>query len=193
MLLLVRHGETAVNSAGRLQGRADAALTELGRDQAARLAAAVSRWEPSAVVSSPLRRAHETAAAIADAVGMHLEIDERLVELHYGDWDGRSFAELPDGAFARWRADPGFAPPGGESLGAVRERVVPCLEELLAHPGVVVAVSHVTPIKAAVTWALDVGDGVAWRMHLGLASITRLELRQGSPCLLSFDETSHLL
>jgi broad specificity phosphatase PhoE len=57
----------------------------------------------------------------------------------------------------------------------------------------VVAVSHVTPIKAAVAWALDVGDEVSWRMHLALASITRIELRLGRPCLLSYDETAHLL
>jgi broad specificity phosphatase PhoE len=193
VLILVRHGETAVNSEARLQGRVESALTERGQQQAARLATAVAALEPVAVVSSPLRRARETAAAIAVATGLDIEIDDRLTELHYGDWEGARFSELPSDAFDIWRADPTFAPPGGESLTDLRTRVVPCIEGLLWRGGVVVAVSHVSPIKAAVTWALGVGDEVSWRMHLGLASISRVELRPGgSPVLVSFDETAHL-
>jgi probable phosphoglycerate mutase len=170
----------------------DAPLTDLGREQARRLATVVAPLAPVAVVSSPLLRARDTAAAIADASGHEVDDDERLTELHYGEWDGVRIAELPDGAFARWRADLEFSPPGGESLPTVRARVVPCVEELLDREGIVVAVSHVSPIKAAVAWALGVGDEVSWRLHLDLASISRLDRRGRSPIVLSFGESDHL-
>jgi broad specificity phosphatase PhoE len=195
MLILVRHGETAVNTEGRLQGRVEAALTERGREQAERLAVAVAALEPVAVVSSPLRRARETAAAIAASTGLDVEIDARLTELHYGDWEGSRFADVPEGTFDTWRADPTFTPPGGESLVDVRTRVVPCIEALLDRERPVVAVSHVSPIKAAVTWALGVGDETAWRMHLNVASISRVDRRpgDGDALLAGFNETTHLV
>lgn len=192
VLILVRHGETAVNSQGRLQGRVETELNERGHEQAERLAVAVAKLEPVAVVTSPLRRTRETAAAIGRATGLHVEIDERLTELHYGDWEGSRFAELPEGAFDAWRADPTFTPPGGESLVDLRARVVPCIEDLLERERPIVVVSHVSPIKAAVTWALGVGDGTTWRMHLELASISRIGRRANTPVLLTFDETAHL-
>jgi broad specificity phosphatase PhoE len=193
VLLLVRHGETAVNSGGRLQGRIDATLTERGHEQAAQLGAAIAALQPVGVVSSPLRRAQETAATIAAATGLDVELDDRLTELHYGDWDGLRFADLPEGAFDAWRADPTFTPPGGESLVDVRARVIPCMEELLGRGALVAAVSHVSPIKAAVTWALGVGNEATWRMHLNLASITRLDRRAGAPVLVGFNDTAHLM
>ncbi len=194
MLILVRHGETAVNAEGRLQGRVETALTERGQAQAVCLATAVAALQPAAVVSSPLRRARETAAAIGAATGLTVEIDERLIELDYGDWEGSRFGDLPDGAFATWRADATFAPPGGESLVDVRTRVVPCLAELLEREGSVVVVSHVSPIKAAVTWALGIDDTATWRMHLNLASISRVDRGAGGglPVLAGFNETTHL-
>ena len=193
MLILVRHGETAVNSEGRLQGQVESALTDTGREQAGKVADAVAALEPVAIVSSPLRRARETALAIAAVTGLDVEVDERLTELHYGEWEGQRFGDLPDGAFESWRADPSFAPPGGESLLDLRARVVPCVEELLERPHPVVAVSHVSPIKAAVTWSLGVGEDVTWRMHLNLASISRVDRRpSGAPLLGSFNETGHL-
>lgn len=192
-LLLVRHGQTAVNSEGRLQGRVDAPLTELGRAQVERLGSLIAPDNPVLVVTSPLTRARATADAIAGAGGLDtVSVDERLVELHYGDWDGQRISELPDGGFGRWRSDITFAPPGGESIPAMRARVVPCIEELLAYDGTVVAVSHVSPIKAALTWALGVGDEVSWRFHLGVASVSRLALRGDTPVVLSFNETAHL-
>jgi broad specificity phosphatase PhoE len=192
VLILVRHGETAANSEGRLQGQVETELNDRGRGQAERLATAVAKLEPVAVVSSPLRRARETAAAIGRASGIDVEIDERLTELHYGDWEGSRFGELPNGAFDAWRADPTFTPPGGESLVDLRARVVPCIEDLLERDRPVVAVSHVSPIKAAITWALGVGEETTWRMHLELASISRIDRRGNTPVLVTFDETAHL-
>ena len=108
MLLIVRHGQTQANADGLILGRADPPLSELGRRQAAALAEALP--VPAVVVSSPLRRARETAAAF----GVPVETDDRWIELDYGAMDGTPAASIDDDLWAQWRADPDFAPPGGE-------------------------------------------------------------------------------
>jgi probable phosphoglycerate mutase len=143
------------------------------------------------VCTSPLLRARETAALIGEVAGAEVVVDDRLVELDYGEWDGQSFPDLPAGELARWRNDPTFAPPGGESLRAVAARVADFCTEHLDGP-TIVAVSHVSPIKAAVTWALDVGEEVAWRMFLDLASITRIAGRDGQGSLVGYNDIGHL-
>jgi broad specificity phosphatase PhoE len=188
MIAFVRHGQTAVNRAGQLQGRVDADLTDLGREQAERLGAHLAAEKVARVIASPLRRATETAAPIAGAHGLVVETDERLVELDYGEWDQRGLRDIPADAWERWRADPTFVPPGGESLAHVTARVDSFCDEYLGED-LVVAVSHVSPIKAAVCWALGVGTEATWRMFLELASVTRIGQRNGGPpYLLSFNE-----
>lgn len=184
MLVLVRHGQTAPNADGVLLGRADPHLNELGRLQAAALASALGR--PGRVVSSPLVRARETAAAF----GLPVQVDPRWIEVDYGVYD---LAPLGDGVhevWRRWRDDPAFAPPGGESLVSVGRRVRTALEELAdeAADGDVVVVSHVSPIKAAVAWALGVADEVALRMRLDVAAVCRVAVGSTGPVLRSFNE-----
>ena len=191
MILLVRHGETEANRARLALGRADPPLTAHGRAQAAALAACLAPSGAVRVVSSPLLRAVTTATAIADGLGVPVELDPRLVELDYGEWDERSFSEFPPEDLERWRTDPSFAPPGGESLLAVGERVATLCEELVDGPSVV-AVSHVSPIKAAALWAMDADPLLAWRMHLDVASVTRVGAPGGRRCLLGFNDTAHL-
>lgn len=194
MIIFVRHGRTANNRAGRLQGRVDAPLDDLGVRQATAIAAALRIEQPVRVVSSPLLRTRATAEAVAAAVGLTVEIDDRLVELDYGEWDGRPMAEVPAAAWAQWHADPGFAPPGGESLLAVGARVESfCSETLAGERGTVVAVTHVSPIKAAVCAALGADPLVTWRMFCSVASVTRIGARpDGAAVLLGFNETAHL-
>ncbi len=187
MIAFVRHGETAHNRDGRLQGRADLELSPRGLDQIARLARRYPDGSLTAVFTSPLRRARQTADAIAASCGAPVEVDERLVELDYGEWDGRALAEIAADAWSAWRADPNFAPPGGESLVAVTARVAAFCRDRLAPDGAIVAVSHVSPIKAAVAWALDVDERATWRMQLGLATISTIGARpDGGGYLLSF-------
>lgn len=160
MLILVRHGEVAANAHGLLLGRADPPLTDVGARQAATLAALLPR--PARIVSSPLTRARQTAEVIAGDE-LAVEVDERWVELDYGDLDGQPPTALDERDWHEFRTDPDFVPGGGESLAALCRRVRAACEELAAdaaHRDVVV-VSHVSPIKAAVTWALGVGDCVA--------------------------------
>jgi len=191
VIAFVRHGQTAVNRDGRLQGRVDAPLTDLGREQAASIARCFAPGSVTLVLSSPLLRARDTAVAIAAAHGVGVEVDDRLVELDYGEWDRRSLADVSPEEWKRWRADPSFSPPGGESLVDVGERVASFCEERLGD-GLVVAVSHVSPIKAAVCWALGIDQRATWRMHLDLASVTRIVRRGDAGVLTSYNETAHL-
>jgi broad specificity phosphatase PhoE len=188
VLLLVRHGRTDVNARGLLQGRMDVSLDDIGLVQAAEVAKAVAT--PDRVISSPLLRARETA----EAFGRPVEIDERWIELDYGELDGLPVSSVGIEVWRKWRADLGFAPQGGESILTMAERVVGACEELVAAAAEedIVVVSHVSPIKAAVTWALGVSTETAWRTHLDAASITRVVCGPNGPVLCSFNETGHL-
>lgn len=195
MIAFVRHGQTAANRGGLLQGRVDLPLTDRGHAQAALLADVLvaGAGRPGRVLASPLRRALDTAAPIAARAGVGVEVDDRLVELDYGEWDERPIVEVSSEEWAAWRRDPGFAPPGGESLRDVQARVASLCEELVDHDGLVVAVSHVSPIKAAVAWAVGGDEQLVWRLHLDLASVTRVVRRpDGRACLSTFNETVHL-
>lgn len=199
-MLWVRHGETAVNAAGLLLGRRDPPLTPLGREQVEATAAIVAAARPVRILTSPLGRTRETAGILAAACGgIPVEVEPRAVELDYGDWDGRRLTDLPPGELAKWRADAGYRPPGGESLADVGVRVGELCAELadgLAGSGTggsddpanLVVVSHVSPIKGAVCWALGIDQSAAWRLHLGLASVTRIGVRGGIPFLERFNE-----
>jgi broad specificity phosphatase PhoE len=184
MLLLVRHGQTEANAAGRLLGRADPPLSPLGREQAATVA---KHLPPDArVVTSPLARARETA----DALGRPFEVDERWIELDYGALDGAAPGEVAAEVWQRWRADPAFVPAGGESLADLGARVRAACAELadeVRHRDVVV-VSHVSPIKAALAWALGTGDEIAWRLFVEVASVARIVVDHWGPSLRSLNE-----
>ncbi len=137
-----------------------------------------------------MRRARDTAAEIAAPHGLAVEVDERLIELDYGDWDGLPLGAVPAESWAAWRTDPEFAPPGGERLLDVAARVAAFCADVLVDD-LVVAVSHVSPIKAAVCAALGVDDRVTWRMQLDVASVTRIGRRpDGSPYLVAFNDAS---
>jgi probable phosphoglycerate mutase len=190
MLYVVRHGRTAANAAGRLLGRLDVDLDDEGRRQAAALASVVPTG--ARVVSSPLKRTRQTAEVIAD--GGAVELDERWIELDYGDVDGALLSDLPAEMWARWRADSDYAPAGGESMSAMARRVAEACDELgpSSVEEDVVVVSHVSPIKAAVAWALGVGVDVAWRTFVAPASITTIGWSEHGPMLRSFNGTEHL-
>ena len=189
-LILVRHGQTDANAAGLLLGRTDPPLNAAGRAQAAEIAARVAGFGPERVITSPLLRTVETAEIVGAACGLPVTVEDRLVEVDYGEYDGLPFAELPSDLVRRWRTDADFAPPGRESLASVGVRMAALGSEILADLGTapVVAVSHVSPIKAAVCWALGLPDLASWRMRLDNASMTRLAPGPEGPVLLSFNE-----
>jgi len=188
VLLVVRHGQTAANAAGQLLGRADVPLTDTGLRQAEALAAAVGPVDR--VITSPLQRARQTAAAFGHAV----DVDDRWTELDYGIYDERPLGDVPRELWDSWRGDAEFTPPEGESLASVGRRVRAACDDLAAAAvdKDIVVVSHVSPIKAAVAWVLDADDGIAWRTFVAVASITRIAITDRGPILRAFNEVAHL-
>lgn len=193
MLIIVRHGRTPFNAQGRLQGRVDNELDELGQRQATAIAQAVRRQvgDVAVLVSSPLARARQTA----EAFGQEAEIDERWTELDYGVLDGVPVRDVPADMWRRWRDDLTFAPVDGESHLALHTRVREACDELARrarHENVVV-VTHVSPIKVAAGWAMGLHQGVVWRGFVEQASITRVGVDDQGPVLRTFSETAHLV
>jgi broad specificity phosphatase PhoE len=188
VLYLVRHGRTAQNAARLLLGRMDVPLDELGLRQAAALGAVPALASAARVVSSPLARARETALMI----GPPVDVDDRWLEIDYGIYDGAELSAAPE-LWAGWDADLEFRPPQGESLADLGRRVRAACDELWEQAATedVVVVSHVSPIKAAVAWALGVGDELCWRTFLDTASITVVGPGRKGPTLRSFNETGH--
>lgn len=151
-LYLVRHGETPWNVAGRYQGQLDPPLTEHGRQQARAAAAQLAAQGISAIYSSDLARAYQTAQALADDLGLPIIIDKRLREINQGEWQGVLIGDIRAGWPAElhgWEHDPWrHHPPGGESLQQVQQRLFAAINDIpAAHPGQKVAVfSHKLPI-----------------------------------------------
>lgn len=180
-LLLLRHGQTELSVERRYSGRGNPALTELGRRQADAAAGYLARRGGiAAVVSSPLQRAHDTATAAAKALGLDVSIDDDLIETDFGEWEGLTFGEAAQRnpiVHAKWLRDTSVAPPGGESFDVVAQRVRRARTRIIAEHGdaTVLVVSHVTPIKTILRLALDAGDGILYRLHLDLASLSIAE------------------
>jgi broad specificity phosphatase PhoE len=187
-LYVCRHGRTEANASGLLLGRADPHLDQTGEAQAGAMAAALPT--PDLVVSSPLERCRQTAAAF----GVDVEIDERLIELDYGEFDLVPLREIPPEVWRQWREDPGFRPPGGETLEELATRVSDALDGVAdrAVEADVIVVSHVSPIKAALAWALGVGIGVSWRSFVAQASVTEIGVTPNGPSLRMFNGVAHL-
>jgi len=188
VLILVRHGRTAANAAGLLQGRTDNPLDRIGLLQAEAIAGAIGHVDR--LISSPLKRALETAAAF----GTDTDVDDRFAELDFGELESVAISEVAPEIWSEWQSSIDYRPPGGETIRELGVRVREALSELVedAAGTDIVVISHVSPIKAGAAWALGAGDDVGWRTHLGQASISRIIMRNGVPMLLSFNETAHL-
>ncbi len=175
-LLLVRHGQSEWNAAGRMQGQtAHPSLTELGHAQAAAAAQELAAARPGALISSDLRRATQTAEHCARATGLPFRTAPELREQGYGELEGRPSRELWD--LVDW-TDPHWAARGGESLAQLHARVGTYLAELRADPpaAVVALVTHGDTIRAAQAVAAGLGAGAMPAVTPPNGSVTRLEL-----------------
>jgi broad specificity phosphatase PhoE len=200
-LLLVRHGVTDWNREGRFQGHLDPPLSEEGRLEARLLAERLTGTEggPALIVSSSLRRALDTAEAIAaGGPGHGVRADERLREIGQGEWEGRTHAELAlDDAerYDRWRRAHGREPPpGGEPHDAAARRVAAAVDELLAGdawPACVV--SHGGTLRLLAERLLGLSGGRGWALDLDNASLSVLEEADGTWLLERWNDTAHLL
>ena len=133
-LILLRHGETEYNATRRMQGQLDTNLSERGIAQAHTAAKELRDLGIKKIISSDLTRARDTAGVVGDDLGVAVVVDKRLRETHLGQWQGKTHDEVDtahDGARARWRSDPTWAPPEGESRIDVAQRSRAVVDELL--------------------------------------------------------------
>jgi broad specificity phosphatase PhoE len=153
MILLARHGETDDNVPPlRVQGWIDTPLNDAGREQAHALASAVRDRALSAIHSSHLARARETAEIVASELGLDLVVDERLAESNRGSWEGRLLEEIEreePALWAAWRRGGDFRFPGGESLGEHAERVRAALADVRRGPLPALCICHGGTIRCA--------------------------------------------
>jgi broad specificity phosphatase PhoE len=187
---LIRHGPTLWNETGRFQGHTDLALSDLGKTHARAIAATVRGDGFRKIYSSDLRRARETARAIADAYGMPIVEDARLREFDFGRWEGSTWDEIlaqsPELAQRPRGAARYYRPAGGESFERVRRRVRAFLDDLVARGESPVAV--VTHAGALHAFCAEL-QLQATRFSPG--GITRIAI-DGRAELVSLDEVAHL-
>jgi 2,3-bisphosphoglycerate-dependent phosphoglycerate mutase len=198
-IIAVRHGETAWNVDARIQGQLDIGLNDTGRWQARRVGEALASETITAVYSSDLGRAHETAQAVAEVAGIPVVADEGLRERSFGIFEGKTFDEIhetwPDHAHNWRKRIPEWQPPeGGESLLELRERVTRTMHELAArHPGeqiVVVAHGGVLDTLYRVATGQEVNSPRTWELPNG--AINRLLWTPEGFTLVGWSDTQHL-
>ncbi|MFO6446110.1 histidine phosphatase family protein [Erythrobacter sp. NE805] len=193
-ILLVRHGTT--RDIGRvLTGRGgDLPLSEAGRSEVGALAARLAAGRLDALQTSPVRRARETAAAIGEAAGLAPLVASPLEEVDFGEWTGRSFADLaPDPGWQAWNSERADAcPPGGETIGAVQARVLAHLREVArsAAGSVVAMVSHADVIRACVAGIIGLSLSRILALTIDPASVTRIEAGEWGERLVTLNERS---
>ncbi|MBN0044858.1 bifunctional RNase H/acid phosphatase [Streptomyces actuosus] len=200
--VLLRHGETPLTPQKRFSGSGgtDPSLSDVGREQADRVAAALARRGTiEHIVTSPLARTRETAGIVAARLGLETVVDDGLRETDFGAWEGLTFAEVrerhPEDLNA-WLASADAAPTGGgESFAATATRVAAARDRLVAaYAGrTVLLVTHVTPIKTLVRLALGAPPESLFRMELSAASLSAVAYyADGNASVRLLNDTAHL-
>jgi broad specificity phosphatase PhoE len=189
-LLLIAHAATSWNTERRYQGWSDVPLSDVGLDQAGRLANALGDASLDAVFASDLSRAVETAGGIEKSRGLVVRIDRRLREMNFGDWEGKTASEIHDVSDPWLRGDVDARPPNGESLAEVSERVGAFLAEL---PDAEVAiVGHRGSLRVLLCRLLGLPATSHWSFQLDVASISQVRLDSGRAVLTRLNDTHHL-
>ncbi len=199
-LLLVRHGQTAYNAEVRFMGQLDVPLDETGRSQAQAVGQRLADEHPAAIYSSNLSRAVDTARAIQSAIPSHpeLKLDARLIEGHFGDWQGKTYDELRVNdaeRIARWeKGRLRVAPPNGESLPDMAKRVQAAYQEILgAHPDQnVIVVAHGGTLQVLLVLALGLPLEDYRKLWLSNASVSELQIETERVILFHLNDTNHL-
>lgn len=197
-IIAVRHGQTPSSAAKLYAGHDDKELTDHGHEQARVLAKDLARRETiDVILSSPLARARQTARYLSTATGVDVTVDDGLLEIDFGAWDGLSFQEARERdpeLHERWTTDTAVSPPGGESIQALHRRVTAWRKEVVAqHPGKTVAVvTHVHPIKSLIRQGLGCGPEVFRNLFLDLASWSIIDFSGDSGVIRAVNHVPYL-
>ena len=200
--VLLRHGETPLTPQKRFSGSGgtDPSLSAVGREQAERAAEALARRGTiQHILASPLTRTRQTAAAVAERLGIEVTIEDGLIETDFGAWEGLTFGEVRERYpedLNTWLSDPEAEPTGGgESFAATATRIAATRDKLVAaYAGrTVLLVTHVTPIKTFVRLALGAPPESLFRMELSAASMSAVAYyADGNASVRLLNDTSHL-
>jgi probable phosphomutase (TIGR03848 family) len=194
LIFLIRHGENEYTRTGKLAGwTKGVSLNETGQQQAQAVTARIKHLPFKHIYASPLERARETAAPLAEALKLKVEVREGLGEVGYGEWTGKSLKVLARKKL--WRVVQGLPSamqfPAGETIRAAQLRLVDALEAIARdHPKDLVAVfSHSDPIKLAVAFYLGMPLDLFQRIQIQTCSVTVLQLGRGAPSLVKLNDT----
>ncbi len=183
-LILIRHGATAWTRQKRYQGYTDIPLSPSGQKQARRLGERLGRCRISFFYTSALARAAQTAAILANGRKARLATDERINEINFGAWEGKTARELvraKEPSYLRWCKGSWVTPPGGESLRVFKKRIRNFLAEILKkHEGKTIAiVSHGGPIRMMMIQSLRLAPRFFWALYIEPASVSVLDFNSG--------------
>jgi len=196
-LILVRHGETEWNVGEIFRGRIDIDLNETGRKQAELLGEYLSESKIEAIYSGPLKRALNTAQAIARYHNLDIKITDGLNDCDFGQWQGLSLQDVKEKykeLYTEWVSHPERVRlPGGETLSQVRERAVKVVDKVIVkHKGTVVLVSHRVVNKVLICALLGLDDSHFWNIRLDTGGITTFTYENGRFVLARHNDTSFL-
>ncbi len=199
-VVLVRHGQTAWNREARFRGQADLALDGFGESQAQAVGRYLrERWPVDAIYASPLQRALQTGAAIAEAHGLSVRPFEGLLDIDFGEWEGRSVKEIEEHHPELWQAwletPHTFRFPGGETLDQVRGRVLAGLDELTARHagGCLGMVGHTVVNRVLLCAVLGLGNDRFWRLEQETCAVNVFDKdSDGVFTLVLLNDTCHL-
>lgn len=197
-LLLARHGRTAWNAERRFQGQRDVPLDQEGRLQADALAHRLSDEPIDAIFASDLRRAWETAEAIAALQRLPVQPEPRLREIAFGEWEGLTTDEIEQvspGWMVAWQNDPREAPPpGAENLDQVTRRVGAAMADIVARhqDETVLIVAHGGVLRVLLCMVLDLPPDAFWRFRFELASLSQVNVCESGSTLNTLNDTAHL-
>lgn len=197
-IFLVRHGQTEWNHQKRVQGHTDVHLDAVGREQARLLAESLAAEGIEKVISSDLARARDTAEIIALRLGHSIELDRRLRERSYGDWEGYSYQEFSGRISELHDESPEdhhlIAPPGGESIADLHNRLQSVTDALISTNKTTLIVSHGGACSILVGQLLEIPLKSNRRFRFDNAALTELSFyRDGNRSLIRHNDTSHLL
>ncbi len=175
-LILVRHGETVANVENIFRGRQNFPLNDNGRRQAKLLAEALAKYDVSAIYSSPLSRALETAKAVAQKFSLGVVVEPKLTNISLGSWEGKphtEIAKLFPKEYDLWRTEPErLVIPGGETLSEVQARAFEAVERIVSENEgkTVVVVSHRAVLKPLIAALIGIKEPYFWKIHMDNAS-----------------------
>ncbi len=195
---LIRHGQTESNTTGFYMGRSDEDLTKVGYEQARRLSSRLDGLPIASVYTSPLRRAHATAAILAEPHELEARVVDDFIEIDLGDWQGLHMDEIsrrwPE-FWQQWRTNPSeVAIPNGESLTEVTERSIPAFHRIVEtnRGKQTMIVAHEVIVKVIVAYVLGASNNIYRRFEISNTSLTVIQFVDNKPSLIGLNDKSHL-